>query len=106
LPLSGLAGSNPASCREKNTPTPELIKIFVTTINTAEKNRNNHSRFDIGFIKTNAIQLRSGTRRKRLRCASDIIIRCSTLDVQCWMFSLFDVRRSSFETSPYGINVT
>jgi hypothetical protein len=24
LPLSGLAGNNPASCREKNTPTPEL----------------------------------------------------------------------------------
>jgi hypothetical protein len=25
LPLSGLAGNNPASCREKNTPTPELL---------------------------------------------------------------------------------
>jgi hypothetical protein len=25
LPLSGLAGNNPASCREKNTPTPESI---------------------------------------------------------------------------------
>jgi hypothetical protein len=25
LPLSGLAGNNPASCREKNTPTPEVI---------------------------------------------------------------------------------
>jgi hypothetical protein len=25
LPLSGLAGSNPASCREKNTLTPELV---------------------------------------------------------------------------------
>jgi hypothetical protein len=24
LPLSGLAGNNPASCREKNTPTPGL----------------------------------------------------------------------------------
>jgi hypothetical protein len=24
LPLSGLAGSNPASCRVKNTPTPEF----------------------------------------------------------------------------------
>jgi hypothetical protein len=23
LPLSGLAGNNPASCREKNTPIPE-----------------------------------------------------------------------------------
>jgi hypothetical protein len=26
LPLSGLAGNNPASYREKNTPTPELFK--------------------------------------------------------------------------------
>jgi hypothetical protein len=26
LPLSGLAGNNPASCREKNTPTPEIDK--------------------------------------------------------------------------------
>jgi hypothetical protein len=25
LPLSGLAGNNPASCREKNTPTPHII---------------------------------------------------------------------------------
>jgi hypothetical protein len=25
LPLLGLAGNNPASCREKNTPTPDLI---------------------------------------------------------------------------------
>jgi hypothetical protein len=24
LPLSDLAGNNPASCREKNTPTPDL----------------------------------------------------------------------------------
>jgi hypothetical protein len=24
LPLSGLAGNNPASCREKNTPTPGI----------------------------------------------------------------------------------
>jgi hypothetical protein len=31
LPLSGLAGNNPASCREKNTPTPELLnpEIFA-----------------------------------------------------------------------------
>jgi hypothetical protein len=26
------------------------------------------------------------TRRKHLRCASDIIIRCSKLDVRCWTF--------------------
>jgi hypothetical protein len=29
---------------------------------------------------------------------SDIIIRCSTLDVRCWMFSLFDVRCSVCST--------
>jgi hypothetical protein len=29
LPLSGLAGSNPASCREKNTPTPDLIVYIL-----------------------------------------------------------------------------
>jgi hypothetical protein len=31
--------------------------------------------------ETNEIKLRSDTRRKRLRCASDIIIRCSTFNV-------------------------
>ena len=37
----------------------------------------------------------------------------STFDVRCWMLdvhllicSMFDVRRSSFKTIPYGINVT
>jgi hypothetical protein len=30
----------------------------------------------------------------------------STLDVRCWMFSLFDVVLSSFKTTLYGINVT
>jgi hypothetical protein len=29
LPLSGLAGNNPASCREKNTPTPDLNALFL-----------------------------------------------------------------------------
>jgi hypothetical protein len=28
LPLSGLAGNNPASCREKNTPTPHLSTLL------------------------------------------------------------------------------
>jgi uncharacterized protein YlxP (DUF503 family) len=32
LPLSGLAGNNPASCREKNTPTPEITKKMVVGI--------------------------------------------------------------------------
>jgi len=35
------------------------------------------------------LKLRSDTLRKRLRCASGIIIRCSTLDVQCSKFNLF-----------------
>jgi hypothetical protein len=56
--------------------------------------------------ETNEIKLRSDTRRKRLRCASDIIIRCSTLDVRCSMFNLFNVGRSSFKTTLYGRNVT
>jgi hypothetical protein len=29
LPLSGLAGNNPASCPEKNTPTPELLNTEI-----------------------------------------------------------------------------
>ena len=32
MPLSGLAGNNPASCREKNTPTPEITKKMVVGI--------------------------------------------------------------------------
>jgi hypothetical protein len=28
LPLSGGAGNNPASCREKNTPIPELLERY------------------------------------------------------------------------------
>jgi hypothetical protein len=33
LPLSGLAGNNPASCRAKNTPTPDLVGFFSLDIN-------------------------------------------------------------------------
>jgi hypothetical protein len=61
----------------KNEETEELIKNFVTSIKTAEKNRNIHSTFDIGYLK---IKLRSGA--------------TSSFDVQRWTF---DVRRSSFE---------
>jgi hypothetical protein len=35
-----------------------------------------------------------------------IHIRCSTLDVRCSMFNLFNVGRSSFKTTLYGRNVT
>ena len=39
--------------------------------------------FIISFLSGfKQIKLRSGTWRKRLRCASDIVIRCSTLGVQ------------------------
>ncbi len=59
--------------------TEELIKIFVTSIKTAEK-------------------------KPRLG-----VVECSVLDV-CFSFdvgrSMFDVRRSSFKTAPYGINAT
>jgi hypothetical protein len=29
LPLLGLAGNNPASCRKKNTPTPGVTRLFL-----------------------------------------------------------------------------
>jgi hypothetical protein len=63
----------------KNEETEELIKIFVTSIKTAEK------------------KPRHG------------VAECSLLDV-CFSFgvgrSMFDVGRSSFKTTFYGINVT
>jgi hypothetical protein len=57
----------------------ELIKIFVTSIKTAEK-------------------------KSRLG-----VIECSVLDVCFLFDvgrSMFDVGRSSFKTTPYGINAT
>ena len=72
--------------------TEELIKIFIMSIKTAEKNKNSHSRFDIGFLKTNEIKLRSGA--------------TSLFDVQRWTFDVQPVRRSSFKTIQYGINAT
>jgi len=32
LPLSGLAGANPASCREKNTPTPGFVSNVIKNV--------------------------------------------------------------------------
>jgi hypothetical protein len=32
LPLPDAAGDNPASCREKNTPTPEIVELLLTGI--------------------------------------------------------------------------
>ncbi|MBW1702005.1 MAG: hypothetical protein JRJ69_00415 [Deltaproteobacteria bacterium] len=59
--------------------TEELVKIFVTSIKTDEK-------------------------KPRLG-----VVECSVLDV-CFSFdvgrSMFDVVRSSFKTTPYGINAT
>ena len=40
--------------------TGELIKIFVTSIKTAEKKKMAIQVFDLGFLKTNEITLRSG----------------------------------------------
>jgi hypothetical protein len=39
--------------------------------------------------KDEETDMRSDTRRKRLGCASDIIIRCSMLDVRCSTFFFF-----------------
>jgi hypothetical protein len=43
------------------------------------------------------IEMRSDTRRKRPRCVSDIIIRCSKLDVGCSMLNplIFDMRNAA-----------
>jgi len=54
-----------------------------------KRKRNSHLRFDIGFLKTNEIKLRSGA--------------TSLFDVQRWTF---DVRCLSFKTILYGTNVT
>ncbi len=78
-----------------------LIKIFVTSIKTAvrqahgpersrraEKRQKQTFKVNIGFLKSNEIKLRSEA--------------SSLFDVRCWMF---DVRRSSFKTTLYGVNV-
>jgi hypothetical protein len=65
--------------------TEELIKIFVTSINTAEKKQKESfkvSRFDIGFIKTNEIKLRSGA-------TSSFDVRRWTFNVGCSVCSTF-----------------
>ena len=78
-----------------------LTKIFVTRIKMAvrqahgpERSRRAGKRqkqtfkVNIGFLKSNEIKLRSEA--------------SSLFDVRCWMF---DVRRSSFKTTLYGVNV-
>jgi len=65
--------------------TQELIKIFVTSIKTAEKNINIHSKFDIGFLKQ--MKLICGAERHH--------------------YSMFNVGRSMFDVhNPYGKNAT
>jgi hypothetical protein len=54
--------------------TDELIKIFLTSIKKAEKNRNSHSRFDIRYFKTNEIILQSAA--------------TPLFDVQRWTFDV------------------
>ncbi len=51
--------------------------------------------------KARLVKRRAGTsvsnaRIRHFEERSDIIIRCSTLDVRCWMFSLFNVRCWTF----------
>jgi hypothetical protein len=52
LPLSGLAGNNPASCREKNTPTPDLTLALKKDSHEAHKGINYHSFVVSIFIKS------------------------------------------------------
>jgi hypothetical protein len=66
----------------------ELIKIFVTRIKTTEKIQKQTFEVNIGFLKSNEIKLQSEA--------------SSLFDVRCWMF---DVRRSSFKTTLYGVYV-
>jgi hypothetical protein len=41
-------------CIAENSSTAQLIKVFVTGINAAEKKQvESHSRFDVGFLETN-----------------------------------------------------
>jgi hypothetical protein len=72
----------------KDEETEKLISIFVASIETAEKNRNSHSRFDIGFMQTNEIKLRSGA--------------ISFFDVR---LSMFDVRVSYNKPAWYKCSV-
>jgi hypothetical protein len=48
--------------------------------------RSNVQRRILNKVFCQFINWRSDTRRKRLRCASDFIIRCSTFGVQCSTF--------------------
>jgi len=52
-----------------------------------KRNRNSHSSFDIGFLKTNEIKLRSGT-------TSLFDVERWTFDVGCSICSMFDVHLS------------
>jgi hypothetical protein len=54
--------------------TGELMKIFAMSIKTAIRDRNSHSRIDIGCLKTNGIKLQSGA--------------TSLFDVQRWTFDV------------------
>mgnify|MGYP007065677927 CR=1 FL=1 len=57
-----------------------------------KKKRTNHSRLDIGFLKTNVIKLRSGA--------------TSLFDVQRWMFDV-QIVASEITTKPsYHVEIT
>ncbi len=83
---AGIFGENHKECYYK--ATDELIKIFVMSNKTAEKIQKQTFKVNIGFLKSNEIKLQSEA--------------SSLFDVRCWMF---DVRRSSFKTALYGVNV-
>jgi hypothetical protein len=59
----------------KDEETEELIKNFVTSFKTAEKNRNSHSTFDVGYLK---IELNCGVERHHY---SMFNVGCSMFDV-------------------------
>jgi hypothetical protein len=78
----------------KDGETEELIKIFVTSIKTAEKKPR------LGVVECSVL----GVCFFIVRCWNNLRSGATSLfDVQC---SMFDVGRSSFKTTPYGINAT
>jgi len=77
----------------KNDETEELIKIFVTSIKTAEKKPR------LGVVECSVLGVCFF-----IRCWNNLRSGATSLfDVGC---SMFDVGRSSFKTTPYSINAT
>jgi hypothetical protein len=66
---------------------PFVRLTALSGVEGLKRDRNRHSGFDIGFMKTNEFKLRS--------------VATSLFDVRRWTF---DVGRSFFKTTPYGVN--